>query len=109
MLSKQTNSRLRSCTGNTTKQQSKIKEAEDRVNSGASWDEIGINLTLQSVKEKADAEANKYYEALDAFLESVADKSTQEELAVIENGISVMKMGIDERIIAMEKASSDLR
>ena len=38
----------------------------------------------------------------------MADKSTQEELAVIENGISVMKMGIDERIIAMEKVSSDL-
>ena len=46
---------------------------------------------------------------MDAFLESVADKSTPEELAVIENGISEMKMGIDERIMAMEKSSLDLR
>ena len=72
------------------------------------WDVIGINLTLQLVKEKADAEANKYYEALDAFLESMADRTPPEELAAIENGISELKMGIDERITDMEKSSSDL-
>ena len=72
-------------------------------------DVIGINLMLKSVKEKADAEANKYYEALDAFLESVVDGSPQQDLAAMENGISELKMGIDERIIEMEKSSSDLR
>ena len=65
---------------------------------GASWDPIGINLTLQSVKEKVDAEANKYYEALDAFVESVVDKTTPEEFITVENKISELKIGIDERI-----------
>ena len=109
MLSKQTNARLKSCAGNIAKHQSKIKEAQERINSGASWDVIGINLTLQSAKEKADAEANKYYEALDTFLEGVVDKTTPEKLVAIENGISKLKMGINVRILDMEKSSLDLR
>ena len=39
-LSKQTNARLKSCAGNIAKHHLKIKEAEERINSGASWDVI---------------------------------------------------------------------
>ena len=109
MFTKQTNTKLKTCVRNITKQQARIQEAQERVHSGSSWDVIGINLTLKSVKKKVDAEANKYYEALDAFLESMVEGTPQQDLIAMEDGISELKRGINKGIIEMVKLSSDLR
>ena len=109
MLSKQTNTRLKTCSSNITKQQSRIKEAEDRVKSGTSWDVIGINSTLNAVKEKTEAEAKMYYKALDAHLESVVENMPSHEVSILETGISNLKKTVNERILDTERSALDLR